>query len=101
NPPESVLSIIDKKLFSFKQFLVCAGTSQETYSAVRENHNEYLPDTPMLSYEQVQNRVAEWSGIKVIVHDMYPNLCKAYTGPYSELEECPYEVCGESCWDTF
>ncbi|KAF8586222.1 hypothetical protein K439DRAFT_1646340 [Ramaria rubella] len=32
---------------------------------------------------------------------MCPNLCMAYTGPYSELEECPYEVCGESCWDTF
>ncbi|KAF8588907.1 hypothetical protein K439DRAFT_1334032, partial [Ramaria rubella] len=86
-------------------FLVCECASQEMYASVRENHNEFFPDTQRLSYEQVQNCVKEWSGIEPIIHDMCPNLCMtymmAYMGSYSTLEECPYKDCGESRWDTF
>ncbi|KAF8574469.1 hypothetical protein K439DRAFT_1649767 [Ramaria rubella] len=94
-PSQVVLSITDQEeLFTIKQFLACQGASQETYSAVRDNQNEFFPESPMISYEQVRNRIAKWSGIEAIMHDMCPNSCIVYT-------ECPHPECRVSRWDTF
>ncbi|KIJ30140.1 hypothetical protein M422DRAFT_80570, partial [Sphaerobolus stellatus SS14] len=56
---------------------------------VRENHNKHYPDTPMLSFEQVQNKVQDWSGVFPIKKDMCFKSCIAYTRPFENLESCP------------
>ena len=90
DPPQHLLKIDDpSELYSLKQYLASQGASHKTYTAFRENHNDAFPDIPMLTYEQIDKRVGEWSGIHPIVHHMCPNSCITYTGPLVDLETCP------------
>ncbi|KAF8149513.1 hypothetical protein B0H34DRAFT_637894, partial [Crassisporium funariophilum] len=41
--------------------------------------------------------IADLTGVLPIDHDMCPNSCIAYTGPFVDLKECLY--CSESCYD--
>ena len=102
NPPEGVLAIDNEDdIFSLKQFLSSQGSSQAQYTAWRNNYNARHENTPMLAYERIRAKVAEWSGVHPVIHDMCPNSCIAYTGPFADLERCPYANCGLSRWDTF
>ena len=69
------------------------------YMTVHDNHNEWFPECPMLFYEQINKKVAEWSSVQPIVHDMCPNSCMAYTGPFTQLDNCA--KCELSHWDPF
>ncbi|KAF8587671.1 hypothetical protein K439DRAFT_767784 [Ramaria rubella] len=64
-------------------------SSQQTYSNVRENHNERSLEDSMLSYDQIKRRVAHWSEIELVFHATCPNSCIAYMGPFESPEECP------------
>ena len=98
NPPEESLTLDDPDLlFSIKQFLATELASQKTYHATRENVLEHFPDCKMLSLDQVKRRVTEFSGVTPIIHDMCPNTCLAYVGPWSNLDQCP--KCGEDRYD--
>jgi hypothetical protein len=68
SPPQDILTIEDpSELYSLKQYLVAQGASQHVYTSFRNNHNNAFPEMPMLSYEQIQKKVAHWSGIQPIV----------------------------------
>ncbi|KJA13779.1 hypothetical protein HYPSUDRAFT_151159, partial [Hypholoma sublateritium FD-334 SS-4] len=41
------------------------------------------------SLYQVKERIKEITGVYPLMHDMCPNTCIAYTGPFSELDTCP------------
>ncbi|KAG2343765.1 hypothetical protein BDR05DRAFT_975794 [Suillus weaverae] len=49
------------------------------------------------SHYHIKNAVTELSGMVPIVHDMCPNTCLAFTGPYADLACCPR--CREGRWD--
>ncbi|KAF8573643.1 hypothetical protein K439DRAFT_1229992, partial [Ramaria rubella] len=98
NPPEHELEIEDPdEIFSLEQFLATQNSSQETYAKICQSHNKRYPEEPMLLYHQIKRKVADWSGVEAIVHDMYLNLCVAYTRLFSNLEECPQ--CGLGRYD--
>ena len=98
DPLQEVLQIHDlDELYSLKQYLAIQGASQQTYITVHNNHNEQFPESPMLSY--VDKKVAEWSSMQPIVHNMCPNSCMAYTGPFAQLDNCT--KCELSHWDPF
>ncbi|KAF8584056.1 hypothetical protein K439DRAFT_1647026 [Ramaria rubella] len=100
NPPQEVFFVNDpNELYSLKQYLAAQNASQHTYIEFQGNHNSQYPDDPMLFHSQIKSKVAQWSGVEPMVHDMYPNSCIAYTGPFSELEGCPR--CLSSRWDEF
>ncbi|KAF8577252.1 hypothetical protein K439DRAFT_1418381 [Ramaria rubella] len=106
NPPQHLLQLEDRPdLHSLKMFLAMQKSSQQTYEDVRLVHNEFYPDELMLSLrhdpsaDYPQSRVAEWSGVEVIVHDMCPEGCMAYTGPFKDLKVCPFVKCRKSHWD--
>ncbi|KAJ3924905.1 MAG: hypothetical protein NXY57DRAFT_1033246, partial [Lentinula lateritia] len=42
-----------------------------------------------LSYAQVKLQIASLTGIHPIIHDMCPETCLAYTGPFQDHESCP------------
>ena len=52
----------------------------------------------MLSYYRIEKLVAEYTGVDSIEHDMCPNTCVAFTGPYSGLDKCP--ICEEDHYDS-
>ncbi|KAF8237005.1 hypothetical protein L208DRAFT_1520324, partial [Tricholoma matsutake] len=53
----------------------------------------YLNDNP-LTYDKLKQKIRNLTGIMPIIHDMCPNSCLAYTGPFSDQTTCM--CCGES-----
>lgn len=98
HPIQEPLDIDDPDIrLSIDLFLSVSNASQETYSSVRAAILRRYPNSQILSFHQVKRKVTELSGVVSTVHDMCPNLCIAYTGPYANLEACP--KCRESRFD--
>ncbi|KAF8592803.1 hypothetical protein K439DRAFT_1650261 [Ramaria rubella] len=86
-------------MYSLKQYIAAHSASHQTYTEFAANHNEVFPEVLMLSLDQLKRKIAEWSGVEPIVHDMCPNTCIAYTGFFEDHESCP--VCERSHYDAF
>ena len=99
NPREHESHLEDDPAFkcSIRNFIDLLGCPQDAYSRVRQNILELLPDTPMLSYDQVKRRVRKLSGVITWEHHMCVGGCIGFTGPFSDLETCP--TCGEPRYD--
>jgi hypothetical protein len=78
-------------------YLAVGNASQETYNVIQTAIQRRYPESELLSYDQIKNKVAQMSGITDLVHDMCVNSCLAYTGPFSALDTCP--TCGEPRYD--
>ena len=61
-------------------------SSEATYNAMNRSIKQCYPDSMMLSFDQVQNRLKSISGILPLHFDMCTNSCMAFTGPFSELK---------------
>ena len=82
---------------SFSTYMaLSAHSSEATYTAVHRSIKECYPDSAMLSFDQVRNRLKSISGILPLHFDMCINTCMAFTGPFSELKKCTY--CSEDCF---
>jgi hypothetical protein len=95
NPTPAPIEILEDPDFrlSLDLFLAHTDASQASYTA---SHNAILrrhPDDEILSYDQIKRRIKQISGVVPLLHDMCPNTCVAYTGPFEELDKCP--VCSE------
>ncbi|KAG2082732.1 uncharacterized protein F5147DRAFT_748992 [Suillus discolor] len=51
----------------------------------------------ILSFYAVEKLILKYAGVESINHDMCPNTCLAYTGPYAHLDNCP--ICDAPRWD--
>jgi hypothetical protein len=83
-------------LLSLKYYF--ADMTIKAYNTVRDATMERHPEDDIYSYYSVKQAVSELSGVVPIIHDMCINTCLAFTGPYSDLDNCPR--CGEDRWDT-
>ena len=63
--------------------------SQHSYAAAREAILQRIPESKMLSYDQVKRRATNLSGVITWKDDMCVDSCAAFTGPFAQLEECP------------
>jgi hypothetical protein len=98
NPPREPLDVNNSEfLFSLKNFLHLTNSAEKTYDNIRATYLEHHPDKNMLSYYQVEQRIKTITGIESIIHDMCPNSCLAYTGPFAHIEDCP--MCGTPRYD--
>lgn len=76
-------------------FLDTTNASDKIYTDVRESVNSYLrrlgvdPEEEVPSLHTVKKVVGNITGVHSIMTDMCPNTCIAYTGPFSELDQCP------------
>ena len=94
-PPNEQFCADDPQLrLSLKVYeSLSAHSSEATYEAVCRSIKECYPDSTMLSFDQVRSRLKSISGILPLRHDMCPNSCMAFTGPFSALDKCQF--CGE------
>ena len=81
-------------LRSVRHFVNNDQSSREHYETLRKIELLHNPGDPMLSFDQVKCRIRWLSGVVPLEHDMCTNSCVAYTGPYSDLEKCPW--CSET-----
>ena len=89
--PEPGFDLLDPSplLRSIRHFINNASASRTHYDGICEIEELHNPKDPLLSFDQVKRRVRWLSGVVPIEHDMCPNSCVAYTGPYDELGCCP------------
>jgi hypothetical protein len=66
--------------------------SVEMYNKICAAHKRRHPKEVVLSHATIKKRVAEWSSVVPIRSDMCPDAWIAFTGPYSEREQC---LCGK------
>ena len=71
--------------------------SQIGYAKNREAILDRYPDSEVLSYDRVKQRVSNLSGVITLKNDMCVDSHVAFTGPFAHLERCPR--CGQSRYD--
>ena len=89
--PGPVIDLEDPSplLRSLRHFINNAGSSRAHYEGIREIELLNNPSNEFLSFDQARRRLLWLSGVVPLEHDMCPNTCVAYTGPYEELVTCP------------
>uniref|UniRef100_D8QEM0 Uncharacterized protein n=1 Tax=Schizophyllum commune (strain H4-8 / FGSC 9210) TaxID=578458 RepID=D8QEM0_SCHCM len=94
NPPMHTLTVDDPDhRYSLDLFFALTDASVDAYNNSRAAYLRRHPGSNILSFHEVKKLVRELSGIIEVKRDMCNNLCIGYTGPYRDLEFCPY--CGE------
>ncbi|KIK76310.1 hypothetical protein PAXRUDRAFT_170340, partial [Paxillus rubicundulus Ve08.2h10] len=51
----------------------------------------------ILTFHNVEKLIRIHTGVEPLLHDMCPNTCHAFTGPFSILDEC--YICQTSRWN--
>ncbi|THV07001.1 hypothetical protein K435DRAFT_617997, partial [Dendrothele bispora CBS 962.96] len=88
--PNSDTLIYDKHFQkSLKVFNVLDRLSREAFDEIRQIFLEVYPDDPFYSHFQIKHRLKAISGIVPIWNDMCQDTCAAFTGPWSDLDQCP------------
>ena len=101
HPIQNEVNLLDDPdiLFSLRLFLSTTSASDQVFNDVRSDILIRHPEDNVLSLASVKKKIQELTGVVPIVHDMCPNSCIAYTGPFSNLDKCPNPDCQESRYD--
>jgi len=102
NPPCTLVAIESPGTrHSLSIYLALEHSSQSAYKAVCDSTQQNFPGAPsiddILSFHSVESHIAMYTGVEDVRHDMCPNLCIRFTGPYADLETC--FMCNASRWD--
>ncbi|KAJ3803661.1 hypothetical protein F5876DRAFT_84770 [Lentinula aff. lateritia] len=94
HPPEHSIEFGDSDeekdiLFSLDLFIGLVRASKKEYTSSQAAVPHRYPSSSLLSYAQVKSQIAFLTGIHPITHDMCPNTCMAYTGPFADHKSCP------------
>ena len=86
---------------SVQAYLSLEHASQRAYdgiiASIRANFPEARDIDGCLSFKGVESFLAANTGVEHVIHDMCPDSCLAFTGPYENLDNCP--VCQKSRWN--
>ena len=101
HPVQNEINLLDDPdlLLSLRLFLSTTSASDQVYNDVRSDMLERHPEDNILSLASIKKKIQDLTGVIPIVHDMCPNSCVAYTGPYADLESCPMPDCQTSQYD--
>ena len=90
--PGPVLDIKDllPLLRSLRHLINNAGSSWAHYEGICSIELLNNPSDAFMSFDQARHRLLWLSGVVPLEHDMCPNTCVAYTGPYEELITCSH-----------
>ena len=102
NPPEAPIQLNDPGIqHSISTYLALEHASQGAYERFINSTKQNFPSAPgvnsCLKFQAVENLIVSYTGIEPIEHDMCIHSCIGYTGPFSDLTQCPQ--CGKMCWD--
>ena len=91
HPPAVLLQIEDSAIQnSISTYLAFENASQAVYESVTCSLKYNFPNIRhILSFYQVKKLISMLTGVDSILHNMCPNTCLAFTGPFSDLDECP------------
>ncbi|EGO04399.1 hypothetical protein SERLA73DRAFT_44151, partial [Serpula lacrymans var. lacrymans S7.3] len=86
-----------EEYFTIKLFLVTTNAPEDIYNKVWDTYNHRHPhnEDQVPSYYHIKLCIAELTGIKSIIHNMCPNSCITYTGPFANFDKC--RKCSTSC----
>jgi hypothetical protein len=96
-PMQEAFNIEDPyHLLSLELFMSSENTSRKAYAKMCKGVQRKWPEakSKLLSWFQVNSRLAAWTGIHLLKHDMCIYSHIGFTGPYEDLLECP--TCGEA-----
>jgi hypothetical protein len=79
---------------SVKLFLATMDASRHAYEDACAAVVDRDPHYNLLSWDVVQKRLADWTGVHLVRHDMCFISCVGFTGPYAQLDKCPN--CGQA-----
>ncbi|KAG1743386.1 hypothetical protein EDB19DRAFT_1633240, partial [Suillus lakei] len=86
---------------SISMYLALEHTSQDAYDRIRRAITRNFAGAEgvdeVLSFKAVEKFIAKYTGVESVEHDMCPDSCIAFTGPYANEDNCP--LCGTSRWD--
>ncbi|SJL09586.1 uncharacterized protein ARMOST_12966 [Armillaria ostoyae] len=77
-------------LFALRTFFATTNSSEATYKAFLFAYKERHPEIQQLSFYQMKKHIERLSGVVPIAHDMCIDSCAGFTGPYKDLDACPY-----------
>ena len=87
---------------SISTYLTTEHSSEDAYEKICRSTIRNFPGAQevedILSFHKVESFIMGLTGVEKIQHNMCPNSCAAFTGPYSSLEQCPL-LCGASRWN--
>jgi hypothetical protein len=83
-------------LRSLRHFINNASSSRAHYEGICNIELLNNPANDFLSFDQVKQRLGWLSRVVPIQHNMCPDSCVAYTGPYTNLDACP--SCSTPCF---
>jgi hypothetical protein len=90
NPAHETFRLDDPDVrLSLDLYLASAGAPRDTYAKSSAAFKRRCPEIEILSYETIAKRVADWTNIHVLRHDMCVNSCLGFTTVYSGLDICP------------
>ena len=86
---------------SISTYLAMEHSSEDAYKKICRSTAQNFSGAPgikdLLSFHKVENLIEGMTGVEKVQHDMCPNSCLAFTGPYSDDVQCP--LCGVSHWN--
>ncbi|KAG2064175.1 hypothetical protein BDR04DRAFT_1035995 [Suillus decipiens] len=86
---------------SISMYLALEHSSQHAYDricrAITRNFAGAEGADEVLSFKAVEKFIVKYTGVESVEHDMCPESCLAFTGPYADEDNCP--LCGTSRWD--
>lgn len=102
NPPQQPIQIDNPGVkHSLTVYLELEHASQCAYDGViKSTQRSFLQAKGVkecLKFGTVENLLAAYMGIEPIHHDMCPNSCLGFMGPFQDLDECP--MCNTSRWN--
>jgi hypothetical protein len=93
NPPRQVPQLTCDEKFSLRLFLANLNASEEVFKANRDAILADDPSRQIMSLFQVEGLIADLTGVAPTMTHMCPGSCTAYTGPFQDMDQCPY--CGD------
>ncbi|KAG0699716.1 hypothetical protein DFH29DRAFT_35339 [Suillus ampliporus] len=92
NPPREPPDITNPIIrHSISTYYALEHSSQSAYERIRSSTARTFPDTDeMPSFYRIERMIAEYTGVESITHDMCPDTCIAFTGPFADLDRCPF-----------
>ena len=98
DPPHTPLVVNDLGLrYSLSVYLALEHASQDAYARIARSFKQnFLTVDNFLSFHAVEKTIQTYTGVEPLTHDMCPDTCAAFTGPFASLDECP--ECSKSRW---
>ena len=101
HPPHTPLVIDDPGIrHSLSVYLALEHSSQDAYARVFRSLQKNFAGAPGVtnfqSFHAVEKLLKVYTGVEPLMHDMCPDTCLAFTGPFAALDACT--TCGKSRW---